>query len=90
MHDGNTLEPPPDALRTFRRSFYECLHCRSDALFKLYPSISNYRFQHLGLRTEPEDNRTNVSRGRADKVLSGRYISIGHDKPTNQNAITNP
>ena len=26
---------PPDALQTFRRSFYECLHRRSDALFEL-------------------------------------------------------
>src|SRR4051794_35267086 len=26
---------PPDALRAFRRSFYECLHRRSDALFEL-------------------------------------------------------
>jgi hypothetical protein len=26
---------PPDALQTFRRSFYECLHRRRDALFEL-------------------------------------------------------
>jgi hypothetical protein len=26
---------PPDALRAFRRSFYECLHRRADALFEL-------------------------------------------------------
>src|SRR5215203_4296927 len=30
---------PPDALRTFRRSFYECLHRRSDALFELADAI---------------------------------------------------
>jgi hypothetical protein len=30
---------PPDALRTFRRSFYECLHRRADALFELTDAI---------------------------------------------------
>src|ERR687898_489291 len=30
---------PPDALRAFRRSFYECLHSRSDALFELADAI---------------------------------------------------
>ena len=30
---------PPDALRAFRRSFYECLHRRSDALFELADAI---------------------------------------------------
>jgi hypothetical protein len=30
---------PPDALRTFRRSFYECLHRRRDALFELADAI---------------------------------------------------
>jgi hypothetical protein len=30
---------PPDALRTFRRSFYECFHRRSDALFELADAI---------------------------------------------------
>ena len=30
---------PPDALRTFRRSFYECLHRRKDALFELTDAI---------------------------------------------------
>jgi DDE superfamily endonuclease len=30
---------PPDALRIFRRSFYECLHRRSDALFELADAI---------------------------------------------------
>jgi hypothetical protein len=29
------MEPPPDALRAFRRSFYECFHRRKDALFEL-------------------------------------------------------
>ncbi len=38
MHDGNTMEPP-DALRAFRRSFYECFHRRSDALFELADAI---------------------------------------------------
>src|SRR5215216_4046017 len=38
VHDGNTMEPP-DALRTFRRSFYECLHRRADALFELTDAI---------------------------------------------------
>ena len=33
------MEPPPDALRTFRRSFYECLHRRRDALFELTDAI---------------------------------------------------
>src|SRR5215212_6710936 len=37
-HDGRIMEPP-DALRTFRRSFYECLHRRSDALFELADAI---------------------------------------------------
>ncbi len=30
---------PPDALRAFRRSFYECLHRRADALFELADAI---------------------------------------------------
>ena len=30
---------PPDALRAFRRSIYECLHRRSDALFELTDAI---------------------------------------------------
>jgi len=30
---------PSDALHNFRRSFYECLHCRSDALFELADAI---------------------------------------------------
>ena len=30
---------PPDALRAFRRSFYECLHRRGDALFELAHAI---------------------------------------------------
>jgi DDE superfamily endonuclease len=30
---------PPDALRTFRRSFYECFHRRKDALFELADAI---------------------------------------------------
>jgi DDE superfamily endonuclease len=33
------MEPPPDALRAFRRSFYECSHRRSDALFELADAI---------------------------------------------------
>jgi hypothetical protein len=33
------MEPPPDALRAFRRSFYECLNRRSDALFELTDAI---------------------------------------------------
>jgi len=33
------MEPPPDALRTFRRSFYECLYRRGDALFELADAI---------------------------------------------------
>jgi hypothetical protein len=30
---------PPDALRAFRRSFYECFHTRRDALFELVDAI---------------------------------------------------
>src|ERR687896_74259 len=33
------MQPPPDALRTFRRSFYECFHRRRDALFELADAI---------------------------------------------------
>jgi hypothetical protein len=33
------MEPPPDALRTFRRSLYECFHRRKDALFELTDAI---------------------------------------------------
>ena len=33
------MEQPPDALRAFRRSFYECLHRRGDALFELADAI---------------------------------------------------
>jgi hypothetical protein len=39
VHDGHTMEPPPDALRAFRRSLYECFHRRSDALFELADAI---------------------------------------------------
>ena len=38
VHDGRTMEPP-DALHDFRRSFYECFHRRSDALFELTDAI---------------------------------------------------
>src|SRR5215208_7613206 len=38
VHDGNAMEPP-DALRAFRRSFYECFHRRKDALFELADAI---------------------------------------------------
>ena len=38
MHDGRIMEPC-DALQTFRRSFYECLHRRGDALFELADAI---------------------------------------------------
>ena len=37
-HDGRIMEPP-DAIRAFRRSFYECFHRRSDALFELADAI---------------------------------------------------
>ena len=30
---------PPDVLRAFRRSFYECLHRRADALFELTDAL---------------------------------------------------
>lgn len=33
------MEPPPDALRAFRRSLYECFHRRRDALFELTDAI---------------------------------------------------
>jgi hypothetical protein len=33
------MEPPPDALRAFRRSFYDCFHRRKDALFELTDAI---------------------------------------------------
>jgi hypothetical protein len=33
------MEPPPDTLRAFRRSFYECFHRRKDALFELADAI---------------------------------------------------
>src|SRR5215212_3126298 len=39
VHDGHTMEPPPDALQTFRRSLYECFHRRRDALFELADAI---------------------------------------------------
>ena len=38
MHDGCIMEPH-DALCAFRRSFYECLHRRKDALFELADAI---------------------------------------------------
>jgi hypothetical protein len=38
VHDGHTMEPP-DALRTSRRSFYECFHRRADALFEIADAI---------------------------------------------------
>ena len=33
------MEPPPDALRAFRRSLHECFHRRRDALFELADAI---------------------------------------------------
>jgi hypothetical protein len=33
------MEPPPDALRAFRSSLYECFHRRKDALFELADAI---------------------------------------------------
>lgn len=39
VHDGLTMEPTPDALRAFRRSFYEWLYRRSDALSELADAI---------------------------------------------------
>src|SRR3712207_2923461 len=33
------MEPPPDALRVFRRSLYECFHPRREALFELVDAI---------------------------------------------------
>ena len=33
------MEPPPDALRAFRHSLYECFHRRRDALFELADAI---------------------------------------------------
>jgi DDE superfamily endonuclease len=33
------MEPPPDALLTFRRSLYECFHRRRDALFELTDAV---------------------------------------------------
>jgi DDE superfamily endonuclease len=38
VHDGRILEPP-DALRAFRRSLYECFNRRGDALFELADAI---------------------------------------------------
>ena len=38
MHDGRIMEPP-DALHSFRRSLYECLYRRGDALFELTDAI---------------------------------------------------
>jgi hypothetical protein len=38
VHDGHIMEPS-DALHSFRRSFYECLHRRGDALFELADAI---------------------------------------------------
>jgi hypothetical protein len=38
VHDGRIMEPT-DALRAFRRSLYECLHRREDALFELTDAI---------------------------------------------------
>jgi hypothetical protein len=38
VHDGQTMEPP-EALRAFRRSLYECFHRRRDALFELADAI---------------------------------------------------
>jgi hypothetical protein len=38
VHDGRIMEPP-DALPSFRRSLYECLRRRGDALFELTDAI---------------------------------------------------
>ena len=41
MHDGLIMEPSDavHTLGTFRRSFYECLHHRADALFELTDAL---------------------------------------------------
>jgi hypothetical protein len=38
VHDGRIMDPS-DALHSFRRSLYECLHRRGDALFELADAI---------------------------------------------------
>ena len=38
VHDGHIMEPP-DAIRAFRRSLYECFNRRGDALFELTDAI---------------------------------------------------
>jgi hypothetical protein len=51
---------PPDALRTFRRSFYECFNRRSDALFELADAISGQD----GVAPSPADLSLQVPRRR--------------------------
>jgi hypothetical protein len=36
---GGCIMEPPDAIRAFRRSFYECFNRRGDALFELTHAI---------------------------------------------------
>ena len=80
------MEPPPDALLTFRRLFYECLNRRSDALFELTDAILSTDTSapspvHLSL--QPAHRRgwgsfyAALARGRIDAELL-RELLVGH------------
>ena len=90
------MESPPDALQTFRRSLYECLHPRSDALFELTDAILGTDASapspvHLSL--QPAHRRgwgsfyAALARGRIDAERL-RELLVGH--PLAGSAATTP
>ena len=85
---------PPDALRAFRRSFYECFHRRRDALFELAEAILTAEVipspVHLSL--QPSHRRgwgslyDALSRGRIDAQALRRLLA-GHPLAGSQTPV---
>jgi hypothetical protein len=92
VHDVNTVEPPPDALRAFCRSFYQCLHRRADALFELTDAIlstdaaapsavqlrlARARVVDLRLPWERPYDRGRLTPVRVHRVVSSLLMELG-------------
>src|SRR5919107_1012101 len=87
---------PPDALRTFRRSLYECFHRRKDALFELADAILTADGTvpspaHLSLQVPHRRGWGSLYaalwRGRIDekalrKLLACYPLASGHGEPS--------
>jgi DDE superfamily endonuclease len=86
VHDGRIMGSYDDALHSFRRSFYECLHRRSDAHFELTDAILSADAAvpspvHLSLQPAHRRGWGNfyaaLSRGRIDTEAM-RELLVGH------------